>query len=330
MKSKKRISLQSCEEQNFWISYADLMAGLLFVFLLIIGAIVVKYVIIQSDITTLKTDLEKKREALKMSAEELSRKKRKLEKIQNELNTIEDKNSLLMMKIRELEKIKNMYNEAQKELNQTKEIIQLTKGEKEVLEKLLIQKDEEYKKLSGDLDTTKKKIKNLTGIRIKVIKALKKEMGKMITIDPKSGAIRFSSNILFGQGEYKLKESSKEKLRRVLSRYLKTLLENRNIKQHIERIIIEGHTNSDGDYFQNLTLSQKRASEVMKFIFSLGIGNKKDLRKYLTASGRSFSDLIYKKNGEEDKEASRRIEIKFRIKNERAIKEIEKFLEGKF
>ena len=28
-------------EENFWISYADLMAGLLFVFILVIGAIVI-------------------------------------------------------------------------------------------------------------------------------------------------------------------------------------------------------------------------------------------------------------------------------------------------
>ncbi len=30
------------ENSNFWISYADLMAGVLFVFILLIGAIIVK------------------------------------------------------------------------------------------------------------------------------------------------------------------------------------------------------------------------------------------------------------------------------------------------
>ena len=34
-------------DENFWISYADLMAGLLFVFILVIGAIVIKYVYAQ-------------------------------------------------------------------------------------------------------------------------------------------------------------------------------------------------------------------------------------------------------------------------------------------
>ena len=41
-------------DQNFWVSYADLMAGLLFVFILLIGAIVVKYVYVQTDLKGIK------------------------------------------------------------------------------------------------------------------------------------------------------------------------------------------------------------------------------------------------------------------------------------
>ncbi|MEA1916467.1 MAG: OmpA family protein, partial [Campylobacterota bacterium] len=41
------------------------------------------------------------------------------------------------------------------------------------------------------------------------------------------------------------------------------------------------------------------------------------------------SNLIYKADGSEDKDASRRIEIKFSIKNDKGIKELEKFLKMK-
>ena len=37
-------------EENFWISYADLMAGLLFVFILVLGTIVIKYVYTQNNL----------------------------------------------------------------------------------------------------------------------------------------------------------------------------------------------------------------------------------------------------------------------------------------
>lgn len=92
---------------------------------------------------------------------------------------------------------------------------------------------------------------------------------------------------------------------------------------NIENIIIEGHTDSDGSYIYNLDLSQKRAYEVMNFIYTFYKSDK--LQKLLMASGRSFSDPVFV-NGVEDKDKSRRIEIKFSIKNDNALKDVEKFL----
>ena len=56
-------------EENFWISYADLMAGLLFVFILVIGAIIIKYLYAQTDLKTIKTDLDEQKKALNISME---------------------------------------------------------------------------------------------------------------------------------------------------------------------------------------------------------------------------------------------------------------------
>ena len=64
-------------EENFWISYADLMAGLLFVFILVIGAIVIKYLYTQNN-------LEKEKQALTLSQEEILNKNSALKKIQDE------------------------------------------------------------------------------------------------------------------------------------------------------------------------------------------------------------------------------------------------------
>ena len=65
----------------------------------------------------------------------------------------------------------------------------------------------------------------------------------------------------------------------------------------------------------------------MDFLFSLGFDEKDRLRNLVVASGRSFLDPIYDKNNIEDRDASRRIEIKFNLKNEDAIKEIEAILD---
>jgi|FLOH01.1.fsa_nt_gi chemotaxis protein MotB len=380
------------EDQNFWISYADLMAGLLFVFILVVGAIVVKSELIQSDLQTIRADLEKEKEALHMSEESLSQKKKKLSKIQEELLSARAENTHLSLQISllesqtaklndtivllsadisqkaeslalsetEMQSLKALLLENENnietltysnqslmsDLNNSKaeiqqlqsfvtdynrrhtldsNMIQLRDDEIVQLEKALLIKKRAYQQVVEDLNITRTKIKNLTGIKIKVVQRLKEKMGDSINIDPKSGALRFSSNILFNQGEAILKAEAKKELSRILGTYIDTLLSDEEMRQYVDTITIEGHTNSDGSYLYNLNLSQQRALAVMSFLYEEYPKNRKLFEKYLNASGRSFSEPILK-DSIEDKDASRRIEIKFRIKNEEAVKELMNYL----
>jgi len=332
------------EEQNFWISYADLMAGLLFVFVLLVGAIVVRYIYVQQD-------LAQKREALGLTENALSEKNKKFQllkiRLQENINKLarnaRDKDLLadeLQLKNSDLSKLKDLILDYERDTNdmqnrvasleanlsQNQNILILRDEEIVALSEKLLQQSRAHQLLVDELNITKVKIKNLTGIRIKVISKLKERLGNSIQIDPKSGAIRFSSNILFKQGEFTLKQSAKNELSQILKKYIHTLLFDEYIRDYIDNITIEGYTDTDGSYLYNLALSQKRALEVMKFLYESDSQNRELYSKYLSASGRSYADLIYGYDGNEDKEASRRIEIKFRIKNEKSIKELETFL----
>ena len=48
----------------------------------------------------------------------------------------------------------------------------------------------------------------------------------------------------------------------------------------------------------------------------------------MTANGRSYSNLIYDEDGKENQEASRRVEFKFRLKDEEMVEEMIKILNG--
>ena len=330
-------------DENFWISYADLMAGLLFVFILVIGAIVIKYLYTQNT-------LEKEKAALNQSQEELINKNEVLSKLNDLLRKIEDEKSQLVNQLsksdealalnnQELQKLKDLLlnyelkekeqvettNKLTSELEVSKNSITLKDQELTVLLNRLLEQEKAHQKTVEEFDITKAKIKSLTGIKINVITKLKEKLGKSINIDEKSGAIKFSSNILFDQGAYKLKDESKKELNQVLKKYLTTLLDDKEIREYIHGITIEGHTNSDGSYLSNLELSQQRALEVMQFLYESNTINKDLLNKYVSSSGKSSSDLIFK-DGVEDKDASRRIEIKFIIKNEEAVKELQNYL----
>ncbi len=267
-------------QENFWISYADLMAGLLFVFILVIGAIIVKHNFITSEFIEQKKSIEKL-----------------------ELNAKREREAALKMKEEMLKQKKSM----------------------EELSLKAKQKETAAEKLKKELDITKETIDKLTSVKTNVIEKLRLKLGDKIEVDPKSGALRISGNILFKQGEYELIANSKTVLTNILSEYIKVLMDDEEIKNNLDQIIIEGHTNSDGSYIHNLELSQKRALSVMKFLLALNPEIEDDLKGYVTANGRSETDLIIKNNNE-DKFASRRIEIKFRLKNDKAISEISKVL----
>ena len=316
-------------EENFWISYADLMAGLLFVFILVLGTIVIKYVYTQNN-------LEKEKLALNQTQEELTDKNEVLNSLNTLIKKLEDEKSELSSTVKlnndELQRLKDLivgYEAKDKEQQETNTKLagQITLKDEEllVIANKLLEAEKTHQKTVEEFNITKDKIKRLTGIKLNVIKKLKEKLGNSINIDEKSGAIKFSSNILFDQSAYKLKDSSKKELDVVLKKYISTLLEDKEIRKYIHGITIEGHTNSDGSYLSNLQLSQQRALEVMQFLYESNSIDKDLLNKYVSSSGKSSSELIYK-DGIEDKDASRRIEIKFIIKNEEAVKELQNYL----
>ena len=104
------------------------------------------------------------------------------------------------------------------------------------------------------------------------------------------------------------------------------------MRGYIAEIIIEGHTDTDGGYQSNMELSYERANAVADFCLDKRNGltetEIEQLQKILTVNGKSWSSPVYKKDAsgnaleEVDMPASRRVEIKFRLKEDEMIEKI--------
>lgn len=142
------------------------------------------------------------------------------------------------------------------------------------------------------------------------------------TIDS-SLCIRFQEpSMLFDEGLDVLKPNFKFILNDFFPRYI-AVLSRPQYKDNIEEIRIEGHTNSNGDYYSNMKLSQDRTRAVLQYCFSLM--NEDDinwLRGLVTANGLSSSHLILTKYGTEDKNLSRRVEFRVRTNAEKQLEDI--------
>ena len=176
-------------------------------------------------------------------------------------------------------------------------------------------------------------IDQIIGVKADVIEALKKEFAKNninVDIDTQTGAMTLESSVLFAYDEAELTEEGKQALEQVLPIYCKVLLQEDYMK-YLAEIIIDGYTDTDGDYSYNLQLSQQRSLAVAQYLLDiqgnfLNSDQSQDLQEYLTVNGHSMANPVLDANGNVDKDASRRVEVKFRLKDEEMIEELNKVM----
>ena len=141
--------------------------------------------------------------------------------------------------------------------------------------------------------------------------------------------IRFQSpEVLFDTNSSELKAIFIVVLDDFFPRYL-DILTNNKYKKQIKEIRVEGHTSSvwknatrEQSYINNMFLSQNRAKSVLAYSYNItSATNKVFLENVFRANGMSFSKLI-KENGEENIQASQRVEFRVITKAEEKIYEI--------
>ncbi len=144
------------------------------------------------------------------------------------------------------------------------------------------------------------------------------------SIDPVSGVVKISDLELFDVNSYKLSGKGKAYLDKFAPAYLDSLFSNEYLDKNIDKIIIQGHTDSqtfagkfsdDEQYMKNMELSLNRAYEVANYMtntpYNKNNGNR--LRKMIIVEGASFSDPVMV-DGKEDFAKSRRVELKLVMK----------------
>lgn len=143
-------------------------------------------------------------------------------------------------------------------------------------------------------------------------------------IDPISGVVKISDLELFDLNSYKLSPKGKAYLNKFAPAYFNSLFSNEYLDKNIDRIIIQGHTDSqtfagkysaDEQYMKNMELSLKRAYEVANYMTNTSYNkiNGERLRRMIIVEGASFSNPVIE-NNKENYAKSRRVELKLVMK----------------
>ena len=308
-----------------WISYSDMMAALLLIFVLVLTYSLYQY------FTMLET-----------KTRELDEQRLTLEKQTLQLNLaqsqLEEKEQALIIIQADLDDLKDDLNAKEEELNATNLILIGREKELQDLQSVLTAKqadlDAATLKLAQQqeaMTSQARRIDDLIGMRTTIIQDLSTTLNAAnmkAIVDPNNGDIMLDSAVFFETGRSVIKEEGKQLLNQFIPVYLDVLLRE-EYQDYLGEIIIEGHTDSSGSYDSNLKLSQDRALQVALYCLNMsGLDRtqKARLQQILTAKGRSYADLVYDENGVENADASRRVEFKFSLKDSEMIEEMNRIL----
>lgn len=142
------------------------------------------------------------------------------------------------------------------------------------------------------------------------------EKGLNVSINRETGEIALDSTVLFGVNESEISADGKAFLQKFMGVYTSVVFDQK-YEGFISKIMVEGHTDTNGSYELNKNLSEARANSVKDYCLSADCGVDSvyagSLQTMLEAIGYSYDKPIYKENGEVDMDASRRVSFRFII-----------------
>lgn len=137
--------------------------------------------------------------------------------------------------------------------------------------------------------------------------------GLNVSVNTQTGEIALDSTVLFGVNESDISADGKAFLKKFIEVYTAIVFSDK-YDNFISTIMVEGHTDTNGGYDMNLSLSQARADSVKSYCLSEECGAYVDsLKDMMQAIGYSYDKPIYKDNGEVDMDASRRVSFRFLV-----------------
>ncbi len=328
---------------SLWISFSDLMSALMLIFVLVLFYAVYQYY----DMLEVKTAellrqsglLDEKSSQLTLSQQELEEKENALALAQQTLDDKEAELNSQSLKLTETEQ--ELLNEKAKLLLQEDTLNALQEklaAQENELSSARVSLDEALaaqQSQQAQLEAQQAQLDKLVGVKSAIVEELVRALANSningASVDD-SGAIVFSTEMMFDVNRSTLKDVGKAFLNSFIPSYLDVLMSD-NYSQYVSQIIIEGHTDTDGTFLTNMRLSQDRAYAVLRYILSsefTGISDaaKERLQQIVTVNGRSYSDPIYNDDGTVDMDASRRVVIKFRMNDEDMVNEMLSILDG--
>lgn len=278
--------MKNLDNKLFFMSYANLVAGLFFAMLFIVAGILLKNTLARSDLQGEQANLRQERAKFEQDKEDFKQSQALIYALAKKISA--DKNaSSLSFKDKE-----NLI--------------------------LLAALDEKEKKLKGLNDKfakLKSEIKALNAVKDGFAFELQAKFDANLSSTPR-GSLSLPSEVFFEKDSHLIRNENKPKIRGILNTYFNAILQNKELMKGLQFISIQVYVTDEGlSVPQKIALSSKRADELLSFINSFYKDER--LQQYLLVSA-AFAP---KKDS-----ASSRVEFRLFISNDFVFQRVQDLL----
>jgi len=233
------------------------------------------------------------------------------------------------------EKLKKQHHTLQKLSQKEKETdkkeavfiseIALLKSELQKMQRSIEATEKKLQTITENMQRTKAKlshVKRTVHIKDEMLNKLKDAFEENPDFQTDDGSLDFRNKRLFEAGGTTPTEDALKKMDDDLEKYIEILMGDERLRPYVEKFIIEGYTDTSGSHELNKKLSFERAKVIKDHLLTLPVANRYGLKNRIEAKGMAESSPIYI-NGVEDKDASRRIKIRFILDRDKIVDNIE-------
>jgi chemotaxis protein MotB len=192
-------------------------------------------------------------------------------------------------------------------------------------------------KSNQELQNLRSRLQSIAVLRVdvldKVKRSIESELGpanragaEMVRIGD-NGNIVINESLVFEFNSYAIKKEGKPLLD-TLARALGKVLGDAAVRENIDAIVVQGHTDERGSAAVNQELSAKRASAVLNYLFEANKTLETSYGNYFAASAYSKFRPINPAKTEAAYEQNRRIEISVVLKDANVRRVIEDYMQG--
>lgn len=196
-----------------------------------------------------------------------------------------------------------------------------------------------------ELDVLRARLSSIALLRVEVLEKVKQSIEAVLAKNPPptspgspapggslvrlgdNGNIVINEGLVFEYNSFALKPAGTPLLD-TLSRALESVLDDEEVREYVDAIVVQGHTDDRGTSSFNRDLSSKRANAVLDYVFKANPNLEQKYASFFASSAFSEFRPLVREESETAYERNRRIEVSVVLKDANVRKLIDQYMQA--